>query len=498
MANKKAPPKNETFEQQQARLIIEEDEERREIEFIQRAGYLDEFRFDLDQCKFWDTVNGVLYHAQAMNARIPTDDWPTITVPGKKEGSFSLRKVKPSDAAQKFENGLVIDGSTWWPGESQLILNQLVTERGPQYKPGSITYNTYIPADHSRLCPKDNGPDPWVAHVKRLFPIELEHNHFFDYAAHMLQFPEVKVNHGIVISGGQGIGKDTMLLPLRWGVGLWNTAEIGPDNIEDRFNPFVKSVMLVINEVRPHNESHRASSFYNRIKPYCAAPPESLPMEMKQCHIVYVQNVMRVFLTTNDYQTMHIPDEDRRLFVMHSFLPPQWADNDYFKVMFAYFKDGGMDAVVTWLLERDISHFEPGATPPMTEGKRQIMQSTLLTRRGPLAEAFEEMVGEGEPPNVFFLADLKEKLDWGLDEIEKLVQSFKHPSLLHKLQEIGYEIARNPDGKVWKWKKGTGAEVVQFKAALACVKKNVPGNARTELIHDEGRKRVLARVPKPF
>lgn len=491
--------KEETFEQQQIRLIVEEENEKAIVRFNRRMAKLTDFYFDVEQCKFWDVVNGVLYTAQAVDALIPLADWPTRSVRDK-NGSFRLQRIKPSTELQRNENGSVVDCSTWWPGRELLLENELVTQRGTQTKSGAFTYNTYVGPDRTLLNNRRD-PEKWIDHVKRLFPNEVEHDHFFDYCAHMLQRPEVKVNHGIVISGGQGIGKDTMLLPLRYGVGLWNTAEIGPDNIEDRFNPFVQSVMLVVNEVRPHNESHRASGFYNRMKPYLAAPPELLPMEMKQCHLVYVRNVMRVFLTTNDYQTMYVPDEDRRLFIMHSFLPSLWANNEYFIDIFDYFKNGGMDAVVNWLLNRDISQFRAGSPPPMTAGKLQVLGSTKMIRRSIINDAFEAMVGEGEEPPVFFLSDLKKiELNSGasFDDEGLLSAAFRHPSLIHKLQELGYEAHRPPEAKVWKWKKAAGEKMIEFKAEYACIKRNTPPEDRFELVDREGRKRVMARVSDGF
>ena len=490
---------DESFEQQQIRLMVEAENERRAMTFRQRLAKFEDFRFDRDQVKYWDLYTGVLYTAPSVDSIIPQELWPTKTA-NTKGGGKRLVRTKPSLELQRVENGCVVDCSTWWPGRDLFLLNELVTQRGPQIKPGCITYNTYIAPDHSELDTEQT-PDLWINHVKTLFPDEKEHEHFFNYAAHMLQKPHEKINHGVVVSGAQGIGKDTMLLPLRWGVGLWNTAEIGPDDIEARFNPYVQAVMLVVNEVRPHNEGHRASGFYNRMKPYLAAPPETLPMEMKQCHIVYVRNVMRVFLTTNDYQTMHVPEEDRRLFIMHSFLEPLWTENNYFKAIFNYFKTGGMSAVINWLLSRDLSGFEPGAHPPMTAGKFQVMTSTKMVRRSIIHEAFDAMVGDGPEPDVFFLPDLKNINGEGapsFDDLDALIAALRHPSLIHKIQELGYDCCRHPEAKKWRWKRTFEGKQIIFQTEIACVKKNIFAEKRWDLIDKEGRKRVTARVEDPF
>lgn len=465
-------------------------------DFSRRMADIREYRYDKLQCQFWDLVSGELVRTEAVDASIPIDAWPTRTVKAK-GGGERVVLVKPSSEIARIENGLMVDGSTWWPGKGQLIQNELVGARGSAYSEGALTINTYMPPDRTRLRHTTTA-DKWVTHVKTLFPDEIEHEHFFDYAAHMLQRPEEKVNHGIVVSGLQGIGKDTMLLPLRHGVGVWNCSEINPDNIEDRFNGFLKSVMLVVNEVRPHNEEHRASGFYNRMKPLLAAPPELLPMEMKQCHILYVRNVLRVFLTTNDHLTMHIPPEDRRLFVMHSRLPQRWAGDDYFIDMFHYLEvEGGIDAVVHWLLCRDISKFKPGATPPTTVGKEQIIASTKHVRTDILSEAFDSFVGENPEPDVFFPSDLfyisgnSERL---FDDSEKLIAALKGKNLHYRMADLGYILFANPEGKEWRGKKSSGGKQYTFRSRVAFVKRTVPIERQWDLVLENVQDRLSAMV----
>lgn len=455
-----------------------------EQSFRRRLAIVDDYRYDKAQCKYWDVVSGELYAAEAVDASIAVADWPTRTV-ATRGGGQRVVAIKPSQEIARIENGLMVDGSTWWPGLPDLIEGQLVTGRGAQPQAGALTINTYRAPDHSQLKRTKNA-DKWIKHVKTLFPDELEHEHFFDYAAHMLQNPAEKTNHGIVLSGAQGIGKDTMLLPIRYGVGVWNVAEISPDNIEDRFNGFVKSVMLVVNEVRPHNEEHRASGFYNRLKPYLAAPPEMLPMEMKHAHLIYVANVLRVFLTTNDPLTMHIPAEDRRLFVMDSRIQKGWARPDYFDGMFAYFKDGGIDAVIQWLLCRDIAHFRPGAMPPMTVGKQRIIESTQHVRRDAISDAFDTLVGDGPEPLVFFPSDL---LSMAFDNDLNLEKSLKAKNLHYRIADLGYYVLRPTHSKEWILKKNIEGSAVAFRSRSAFVHRSIdPLTADDEILAAMGKR----------
>lgn len=473
--------------------ILDLERERHEA-FIRREADTEDYRYDKDQCMYWDMKVGRLYKAEAVDASIPMERWRTRPVPVR-GGGVRMVQVKPSIDLARIENGMMVDGSTWWPGKPQLIENELITERGAMRIPGALTMNAYAPPLPIEEAPTRT-PDKWINHVKTLFPDPIEHEHFFDYAAHMIQQPDEKVNHGIVISGAQGIGKDTMLLPLRLGVGEWNSSEISPDAIEGRFNDYVQTVMLIVNEVRPHNEEHRASAFYNRLKPLLAAPPELLPMDRKNARVVYVRNVMRVFLTTNDHLTMHIPREDRRLFVMHSCLPYGWERSSYFDEMYDWFRTGGMNATIHWLRCRETTNFNPGKTPPVTHGKEQIINASEHVRRDVLSDAFDDYVGSlnGKRPEVFFPADL---IGPSFEENEKLRAALRGKALHYRASELGYSVVKNPSLDKWVWKKsipGRPGESVVFKTTYAFVRKDVPAYGSIDLVDSAGRDRVAALV----
>lgn len=456
--------------------------------FRRRLARPEDYRYDKTQDGFWDLVTGQLFAAKAVDASIALDDWPTEVVPAR-GGGTRVRRLKPTAEIARIESGLMVDGSTWAPGEPQLLENVVVTDRGPMRVEGALTYNSYVAPE--RVAPAtEEAARPWIEHVRRLFPDPAEHNHFFDWAAHAVQHPGVKANHGVVISGRQGIGKDTALLPLRCGVGVWNSAEIGPDDVEARFNAWIRSVLLVINEVRPHNEEHRASGFYNRIKPLLAAPPEFLAMEMKHAHVTYVKNCCRVVLTTNDHLTMHIPPEDRRLFVMHSQLAREWAPEGYFDRLWRWFRAGGLAAAIGWLAERDVSAFAAEAPPPMTWGKEQIIASTAHTRTNPISEAFAEWVGEGDAPAVWFPFDL---LESAFDGAEALAGALRAKSLHYRVADLGYRVMQPPAGTTeWAWKAG-GARV---RSRVAFVRETVPREMAVELVEAEGKKRAAAKAER--
>jgi hypothetical protein len=275
----------------------------------------------------------------------------------------------------------------------------------------------------------------------------------------MIQRPEEKINHGLVMAGAQGIGKDTALIPVRRGVGEWNAAEVGPDAITSPYNGFVKSVLLVINEVRPHDEEFKANNFYNLLKPILASPPDMLPMTVKYANTIYVRNLCHVILTTNDPLSMYIPSEDRRLFVMSSGLTDPKKSGafapDYFDKLYQWlYKDNGVEAAIRWLLARDISRAALHAPPPATRGKVAIIESAAQVRRTQADDVWDDFctnVYGGKYPLVVFHRDLTDYASTeGFDDAARQVAALSAKSFHFKMSERGYDMIKNPNGSEWK------------------------------------------------
>lgn len=421
-------------------------------EFVRRARRMEDFRYDEQQERYWDTTTGNLLAAKSVDGAIPMRLWPEVTLPGGEK-----KKKLPSVAINDVDTGLTVEGSTWWPGKPRFIHSMVISERGAMPLKGAACYNSYIPPERT-APPPGLSPEPWLAHVKKLYPDPTEHEHFFDFCAHMIQKPDEKVNHGIVMAGAQGIGKDTALIPVRKGVGEWNAAEVGPDAITSAYNGHVKSVLLVINEVRPHDEEFKASNFYNMLKPLLASPPEMLPMTLKYANTIYVRNLCHVILTTNDPLSMYIPAEDRRLFVMSSLLGDPKTSGDfapeYFEELYAWLNAGGSDAAIAWLAERKYNVRTLHSPPPMTRGKASIMESATQVRRTQVDDIWEDFVAkayQGSRPKVFFHRDLADyaKAE-AFDDAGKIAASINAKNFHFKMAERGYDLIRCPTATEWR------------------------------------------------
>ena len=257
-----------------------------------------------------------------------------------------------------------VEQMTWAPGKSLVIRDQLVTSGGGWVKEkGVACFNLYLPPT-IQLGDADKA-GPWVDHVRKVYPSEADH--LFKWFAQRVQHPDVKINHGLLLGGAMGIGKDTLLEPVKQAVGSWNFEEVSPIAVMGRFNTYAKSVILRVSEIRDQGDIDRYA-FYDHLKTLMASPPDVLRVDEKHIKEYYVLNCTGVILTTN-YKTdgIYLPADDRRHFVAWSDLVKTDFSDKYWQELWDWYDGGGYNHVAAHLSKFDISDFNPKAPPPKTE-----------------------------------------------------------------------------------------------------------------------------------
>ena len=430
-----------------------------------RLARPEDYVFDKAQEAFWDLRDGTSHTEKAVDASIPLELWRVevdeggggeeeAPAEGRRQRGRPRRRrerlIPPSRDIMRVENDQFVEGSTWWPGEPQIIRDIFIDSNGWRPALGRRIYNKYLPPPELRG--EANAASVWIEHVKHLWPDPREHEFFFDFCAHMVQHPEVKCNAAIVLSGTQGIGKDAALMPVKAAVGNWNTKNIDPDELFSPYKPWLETLMLTIDEVRPTKDEHHASTAYNILKPIIVAPPETLPLNDKYAKLRHIINRVRVFITTNDWMSMYIPPEDRRMFIMHSSLPQRWHDSagkpDYFNRLFAWFEGGGTSHVAAWLAVRDLSAFDPKAQVTRTAGWGAVAASW-----GEPEDAVAWVLDHiGNPEAVLG----QELVNPQFDHHEEVANMLKSPrKISHRMNRAGYVNVPAPGGEDrWTFRKG--------------------------------------------
>src|SRR5262245_12528239 len=254
-----------------------------------------------------------LWPASSVNARIPL-------VPLMHNGEPVLdehSKQKFISASAWLDQNRPVEQMTWAPGLPMLIKDRLISEGGWIHRGGCSTFNLYRPPN---IKPGDaTKAGRWLEHIEKLYPNDKDH--IVRWLACRVQRPQAKINHALFLGGVQGIGKDTLLYPVKYAVGPCNVKEILPPTLVGRFNGFVKAVLLCINETHALGDADRYG-FYERMKSYTAAPPETIRVDEKHLREHEVLNVCGVIITSN-YKTsgLYLPSDDRRHYVA-------WSDLD--------------------------------------------------------------------------------------------------------------------------------------------------------------------------
>ncbi len=181
-----------------------------------------------------------------------------------------------------------VEQMTWAPGLPMLIRDQLISEGGWIERKNVTCFNLYRPPTIKLGDAAD--ADPWLDHVRKVYPDDADH--IIKWCAHRVQRPQEKINHALVLGGAMGIGKDTLLEPVKHAVGPWNFHEVSPQHLLGRFNGFLKSVILRVSEARDLGDVNRFQ-FYDHMKAYTAAPPDVLRVDEKNLREHCVLNCVR-------------------------------------------------------------------------------------------------------------------------------------------------------------------------------------------------------------
>lgn len=368
---------------------------------------------------------------------LPTRElWPVKSI----DGAFRKR-IK--DASDWFAQNRLAEQMIWAPGEPQIIGDRLMASGSWQERPGATVINTYLPGPIFAGGQPDKA-GPWVDLVMRVYPAEAEH--LFDCFAQRVQRPQDKINHAIILGGQQGIGKDSILEPVKEAVGHWNWADISPSHAMGRFNGFLKSIVLRISEARDLGD-HDRFAFYDRAKTWMAAPPDVHTIDEKNLREYPAQNVTFVIITTNRQDALHLEPDDRRHFVAWSDLSKEDFSAEYWTNYYRWLdQEGGKANVAAFLRQRNLATFDAKAPPPKTPAFWSILQA-------------------GQSPETLELSDVLENMGWPdvvcIQAIstragDKTLGWFKEGSNAKRararLGDCGYHAVQNPDVKDGRWR----------------------------------------------
>jgi hypothetical protein len=348
---------------------------------------------------------------------------------------------KKLKASTWLDQNRAVEQMTWSPGGGTLIRGRLVADGGWFDKPGASCFNLYKPPIFEPGDASKAGP--WLDLVQKVYPSDAEH--IVTWCAHRVQQPGVKINHGLLMVGAPGIGKDTILEPVKYGVGPWNWHEVSPQHLLGRFNGFLKSVILRVNEARDLGEMNRYA-FYEHMKTMLASPPDVLLVDEKNLREHQVFNCVSIAITSN-YLTggIYLPADDRRHYVALSSLTNADFDEGYWTQLWQWYAQEGIRHVTAYLSEYDISGFDPKAPPPKTAAFWEIVEANMSPENAELADILDAL---GNPKAVS-IDQIDRQASAGFRNWLRERKNFK--AIPNRLKDCGYVVVGNPDSRQGLW-----------------------------------------------
>lgn len=233
------------------------------------------------------------------------------------------------------------------------------------------------------ITPVDGKCDKILAHLEYLIPNADELNHLLNVLAALVQHHS-KIGHMIIIVGVQGTGKSWIRLLLAKMLGQSNVDHLDGEHLHSKFRAqFTNKEVLFVEELMHAGRLE----LYNSLK--CWVVDDLVKVEEKNIPLFTARTPRLIIASSNHEVPIYLEEGDRRAFLVHS--PAKPKDKEYYQNMFNVVMPSEAAAFKHWLGQRDITHFEPMARPPMTEAKALVIRES----RPPLARELAEKIAEG-------------------------------------------------------------------------------------------------------
>jgi hypothetical protein len=240
---------------------------------------------------------------------------------------------------------------------------------------GLDVFNKWRPPSFKRFPVKALDVKPWLDHLLYVLKAPNEVELLLRWLAFQVQYPDDKVNWAWLIMSLPGIGKDTLIEPMRVALGYDNVQGFDFMKLTNPHNYFVESKLLIASEIAQHDNLREAKKNFDHFKIYAARPPETVTVNPKNMHPYQIPNRCGAVLFSNEFNPVAFDYGDRRLHVLSCLdIKPRpeayyvalhdWLDNQNGKVLIANYLDQ------LRLTQADINELKGPA--PMTDIKRTL------------------------------------------------------------------------------------------------------------------------------
>lgn len=300
----------------------------------------------------------------------------------------------------------------------------------------------------STLKPVTGDPSPVLDHIWYVFGgdpsaatdedaqrnfREAECEHFLDVLAYKVQYPAGKVRHAVCIGGEPGLGKGTIARPLKLIFGEDNYVEPDNQEITSGHMGFMENVTCaVVNELRLQGGSDRRDVI-GHLKPVITE--DTIRIKKLYMDPYRIENPGLLLCFTNYLDDVHIEPGDRRWFVFKSPSKPLQGEARarHFDSLHSWLDGDGPAIFYRWLLDRDVSKFDPNAPAPMTAEKTANME----TSKGEVLVRLDELFVDRERPFDCDLINITDALKALRESDDRSLKALSRAKLTNFLRSKG-------------------------------------------------------------
>ena len=215
---------------------------------------------------------------------------------------------------------------------------------------------------------------PFLDHVEYLIPINDERSQFLDWLAHNEQKPgELPHFHYLMIAECQGVGRNWLsgVFANMWSGNVAINFDLSR-SLQNGFNQALsRKRLVVVDEINEGGKSTRWAHA-ETLKSMVTASHREINVKFGTMHSEV--NCARWLLFSNHLTALPLDDDDRRWTVIRN--PNEAREPEYYQRLYGLLKDQlFISSVRQFLIERDISKFNPGSRAVKNEIKKALISS---------------------------------------------------------------------------------------------------------------------------
>jgi hypothetical protein len=336
----------------------------------------------------------------------------------------------------------ILGGKTYYPGEGLILKDKSIK-----------MINLWMaPPEPEELSASDK--DLIDDYFKAMCPLDIEREHLKKWCSHLIQHPQDKILHAILLYGfDTGTGKSTLGEILQKTLGEDNTARINNKTINDQFNGWLtRNTFGWCDEINTSVMTKYKKNMVNEtIKEWITN--RSLPIrEMQTCTVNAKNWINGILFTSNNDDALLVDDEDRRLFivkVVNNMLINRIINSGGFTRLNHEITGG---EYVSYFNQINIDDFNPSLKAPVTSAKREMIENT----KDPIEEIIKDEIESGgrlATNDYVFLGKLAER------------EGITGRSIAKQLRKMGY-VKHNTGGARYWYKHNTQLSHSEIKGLM--------------------------------